>query len=110
MKKHLVGLIVLLLFLVSQSYALIVHEVIFPYKGYVFRVIGVPRADYDKVKVTKEEFKFIQFTYAGKEYSAKLFNYGAIILTQGDKKFVLGVDFSKHKFRTFTPPRKITIN
>ncbi len=108
MKIRLFGLVLFLLALSSLGYSVTIQELIFPYKGIVFNAVGVPRSNYNKIKMSKEEMKFIQFTYKGKEYSAKLYNYGAIILSRGENQSVISVDMTKYKFPTFISPRKIS--
>jgi hypothetical protein len=85
------------------SYGVTFKMDIFPYKKYIFRMMKVPYAEWNNVKVIQEGVRELKFSYGGKDYDCLSMKCGEIYVSCSDNtKTILYIPIHLFKYKTIT--------
>jgi hypothetical protein len=91
--------IFLFLFVQTLGFSFEYHEVVFPFRAFVYHAAGVDPHDTKNVTITKETAYTLEFTYQGGNYKATLFTFGAIYLERPNKQNPILITFDMDDYK-----------
>ena len=110
MKNGVLLVLVALLFSIPLlSHSVIIKMDRFPYKKYIFRMMKIPYEQWEKISISKETVRELNFSYDGKTYDCLSLKCGEIFVTASDNTkmiYVLPIHLFKYKTMTVAIPNE----
>lgn len=105
MLKKVLGICALSLTVLSPVWAAPKTEN-FHFMPLIYKSLKLNGSQADSITIQEDKTRFVKFTLDGKSYEGQILNFGALVMKQGNRSWVITFDMNAFKRPTFIVPYK----